>query len=141
MLGQESEIQGLLPGQLGVALEENSVEYIFYANESAVQEHAEMLEEEVLFDAQNNDESSNKTEQVESGFVNDTDADTFILSEKSENSDVWELDETLIFGDGMCECPQCVWSGEWSNCESTESDVNNSFIDDQVPHEAFDFYF
>ena len=45
MLGQETPIQGLLPGQLSVILEIIEVEYIFYANQDAAEEH-EMLQEE-----------------------------------------------------------------------------------------------
>ncbi len=32
ILGQETEIQGLYPGQLGIVLEMSSIEYIFFTN-------------------------------------------------------------------------------------------------------------
>ncbi len=77
LLGQETPIHGLQPGQLGVIIEMNNVEYIFYNNSEAEAEHAQIIQAEADLEADTN--SSIAT-------VNEDDA---VLSEMD---DTWVLD-------------------------------------------------
>ena len=43
LLGQETPIYGLLPGQFGVILKMNEVQYVFYTSNKAAKEHAALL--------------------------------------------------------------------------------------------------
>ncbi len=55
ILGQETEIQGLYPGQLGVVLEMNSIEYIFFANQAVADEYESIMQAEAEAESIQND--------------------------------------------------------------------------------------
>lgn len=140
LLGQETPIHGLLPGQLGVVLDMNKVEYIFYANSEAAQEHenilaAEAIEEDIIAQANQIQETQAIVEGVpDMSPVTDLD-DTLILSQSSY-SQVWDLDETLIFGEDAFS-----HSSNWEIC-STDSVMSMEVEFAEVPdRESFDFYF
>ena len=62
---------------------------------------------------------------------------TLVLSDPDHVSVAWDLDETLIFGDGMYT--HCQW--DWSNCESTSSVCSTVCEIKSEPRESFHVYF
>ncbi len=144
ILGQETEIHGLLPGQLGVVLEMNSVEYIFFTNQAAADEYENILNAEAEVEAQNvNVGFDEQGDEIDGDMSNNVDSElneTWVISDVVGNADnVWDLDETLIIGEYMS--PE--WS-EWSNSDSVSSQIQEEgcvieYMESD--RNSFDFYF